>query len=412
MTGRRRPATAALCGALLVLVLEGDTTVGGLAPTGSVPIAEREVAAGADPSSSSTTAPATTTTTQPPPPDSFTLVAGGDVLLHSPLWDQAAADAAAAGRPGGYDFVPMLAGIEPVVAGADVAICHLETPLAAPEGPFSGYPSFSAPPQIADGLAATGFDACTTASNHVFDRGASGVDRTLATLEAAGVEHAGSARTPEEAAAITVLDVGDADLALLSYTFGTNGVPAPDGETWRTNLIDEAKILHDAARARQQGAEVVVVALHWGNEYQHEPTAQQDDLAPRLLASPDVDALLGHHAHVVQPVQAIGGEWVVYGMGNMLAHQGTLGPEKEEGLLVRLTFTETTPGTWQTSAAEYTVALTHRGAQPVRVVDVNRQLHDPALPPATRQRCQEAWDRSTPVVHARGAADAGLRPIA
>jgi capsule synthesis protein PGA_cap len=401
--GQRRTSAAAICGALAVLLLAGDTAVGGAARAAGVPIAQREAA----PSTVSTT----TTSTAPPPPPSFTLVAGGDVLLHSPLWDQAAADAAAAGHPG-YDFAPMLSGIEPVVGGADLAICHLETPLAPPEGPFAGYPAFSAPPQIADGLAATGFDACSTASNHVFDRGGDGVDRTLATLDAAGLQHAGSARTPAEAGSTTLLDAGEADVALLSYTFGTNGVPAPDGQAWRTNLIDEARILADAATARRRGAEVVVVALHWGNEYQPEPSEQQAALAPRLIASPDVDLLLGHHAHVVQPVASSGGEWVVYGMGNLLAHQGTLGPEKEEGLLVRFAFTETSPGHWETTGAEYTVALTQRGASPVRVVDVHRQLADPSLPPASRQRDQEAWDRSTAVVTQRGAADAGLRPLA
>jgi Bacterial capsule synthesis protein PGA_cap len=131
----------------------------------------------------------------PEPVRSFTLVAGGDVLLHEPLWAQAEADGAAAGT-GGLDFRPLLAGVAPIVQGADVAICHLETPLAPPGGPYQGYPTFSVPPEIAPALADTGFDACSTASNHTFDQGAAGVDRTLATLDAAGIRHAGSARTP------------------------------------------------------------------------------------------------------------------------------------------------------------------------------------------------------------------------
>jgi len=97
-------------------------------------------------------------------PRTFTLVATGDVLLHTALWDQASADAAASGNPAGHDFGPMLAGVRPMVSGADVAICHMETPVAPPGGPFSSYPSFSVPPEIAPALAATGYDACTTAS--------------------------------------------------------------------------------------------------------------------------------------------------------------------------------------------------------------------------------------------------------
>ena len=279
-------------------------------------------------------------------PRTFTLVATGDVLLHTALWEQARADAASAGNPGGHDFGPMLAGIRPVVSGADVAICHMETPVAPPGGPFSSYPSFSVPPEIAPALAATGYDACTTASNHTYDRGSEGVTRTLDALDAAGIRHAGSARTPQEAGTTTLLDVDGVRLALLSYTFGFNGIPAPGGETWRSNPIDERRILTDAGVARRRGADVVVVALHWGDEYNHDPNGQQQALAPRLIGSPDIDLLLGHHAHVVQPIEAIGNEWVVYGMGNLVSNQGSQGPDKLEGLLLRFRFTEQPDGGW------------------------------------------------------------------
>jgi poly-gamma-glutamate synthesis protein (capsule biosynthesis protein) len=343
-------------------------------------------------------------------PRTFTLVATGDVLLHTPLWDQAQADAASSGHPGGRDFGPMLAGIRPVVSGADVAICHMETPIAPAGGPFSSYPSFSVPPEIAPALAATGYDACTTASNHTYDRGAAGVTRTLDALDAAGIRHAGSARTPEEAGATTMLDVDGVRLALLSYTFGFNGIPAPDGQAWRSNPIDERRILADAGVARRRGAEVVVVALHWGDEYDHEPNGQQQALAPQLIRSPDIDLLLGHHAHVVQPIQAIDGEWVVYGMGNLVSNQGSQGPDKLEGLLVRFTFTERPDRRWRVTKAEFGVVLTDdRG--PVRVVDVRRALADPATDPRLRPRLETAWHRTAAVADALGAPAHGLRPI-
>lgn len=357
-------------------------------------------------SAASTTTAATTTTTTPP--RTFTLVATGDVLLHTALWHQASADAAASGRSG-HDFGPMLAAIRPVVSGADVAICHMETPVAPPGGPYSSYPSFSVPPEITQALAATGYDACTTASNHTYDRGAEGVDRTLDALDASGIHHAGSARTPQEAATTMLLDVDGVGVALLSYTYGFNGIPAPGGETWRSNLIDEARISADARAARQRGAEVVVVALHWGDEYRHEPNAQQRALAPSLIRSADIDLLLGHHAHVVQPIEAVDGEWIVYGMGNLVSNQGSQGPEKLEGLLVRFTFTETAAG-WRTSTAEFAPVLTDdRG--PVRVLDVNRALADSATDPGVRSRLQQAHDRTTTIVGQRDATQAGLRPI-
>jgi poly-gamma-glutamate capsule biosynthesis protein CapA/YwtB (metallophosphatase superfamily) len=369
------------------------------AAAGREPVSSRSEA------STTTTAPTTTTTT---PPRTFTLVATGDVLLHTALWDQASADAAASGRSG-HDFGPMLAALQPVVSGADVAICHMETPVAPPGGPYWSYPSFSVPPEIAQALAATGYDACTTASNHTYDRGAEGVTRTLDALDATGIRHAGSARTPQEAATTTLLDVDDVEVALISYTYGFNGIPAPGGETWRSNLIDEARILADATTARQRGAEVVVVALHWGDEYRHDPNAQQQALAPTLIRSPDIDLLLGHHAHVVQPVEAIDGEWVVYGMGNLVANQGARGPEKLEGLLVRFTFTETAAG-WRTTKAEFAPVLTDdRG--PIRVLDVRRALAEPATDPELRSRLQQAYDRTTTIVGQRGATAADLRPI-
>jgi Bacterial capsule synthesis protein PGA_cap len=364
-------------------------------------------------SSASTSAAATraTASTAAPPPRELTLVAAGDVLLHPPLWAQAEADAAATGRAG-RDFRPLMAGVRRLVSDADLAVCHLETPVAAAGEPPAGYPAFSVPPEIVPALADTGFDVCSTASNHTYDRGAAGVDRTLAALDAAGIAHAGSARTAEEAARVTLLRAGGAEVALLSYTFGFNGVPAPRGETWRSNPIEPARILADAATARRAGAEVVVVALHWGAEYRSEPTADQRALGPTLARSPDVDLVLGHHAHVVQPLEHVAGEWVVYGMGNFVAHHGTANPANQEGLLVRFTFRETQEG-WRVGAAEYAALHVTRGS-PLRLVDVGALLAAPDAGPVRVDptRLQEAWARTTAAAGALGAHDHGLAPIA
>jgi poly-gamma-glutamate synthesis protein (capsule biosynthesis protein) len=306
--------------------------------------------------------------------------------------------------------------VAPVVSGADLAICHLETPLAPANGPFTGYPIFSGPPQVVPALVTAGYDACTTASNHTFDKGADGVTRTLDALDAAGLAHAGSARTPQEADATTILDVtteqGPVRLALLSYTYGFNGIPYPDGETWRADEIDEATILADAAAARTRGAEVVVVALHWGTEYDQEPNEQQRDLAPRLIASPDVDLLLGHHAHVVQPVENVGGEWVVYGMGNLMANHAEPEGPKAEGLLTRFTFTEDlAAGTFSAPVAEY-LPLYQTYEFPIEVLDVPAALASGDTGTTTASRLQTALTRTTEVVTSRGGAEHGLIPLA
>ncbi|EPJ35974.1 hypothetical protein STAFG_6980 [Streptomyces afghaniensis 772] len=200
-------------------------------------------------------------------PRGFTLVASGDVLPHSSIIDRARFDAGGTG----YDFRPMLAGIRSVVSPADVALCHMETVYGA-NGDYTGYPAFKSPPEVAPALAATGYDGCSTASNHTLDDGADGIRRTLDALDRAGVRHAGSARTEEEARTVTVLQAGPAKVAHLAYTYDTNGVPLPDGQPWAVNLIDETTVLADARAAREAGADVVVVSLHWGTEWQEPPT--------------------------------------------------------------------------------------------------------------------------------------------
>jgi Bacterial capsule synthesis protein PGA_cap len=397
---RRGAATATLAAVavLAVAVAPGDVAPDG-ATTASV---GRSPATGAAIARTTVPAPAAAA-------ESFTLVATGDVLLHPPLWAQARADAVSAGGDG-YDFGPLLAGVAPVVRAADVAVCHLETPLAPAGGPFSGYPSFSVPPEIAPALAATGYDVCSTASNHTFDGGAAGVDRTLAALDAAGIRHAGSARTPAEAAAITLVPVRPGvDVALLSYTFGFNGVPAPGGDAWRANPIDEGRIAADAGRARAAGAEVVVVALHWGEEYRSGLTAQQATLGPALVRSPDVDLVVGHHAHVVQPVEPVDGEWVVYGLGNMVAFHSTRLPANEEGLLMRFTFTAG-PGGWSVSDARWEALYMTRAA-PLRLLDVGATLAGGVPAGVDPARLEEAEARTAAAVGARGGAAAGLQPL-
>lgn len=349
----------------------------------------------------------TPTPTPTPTPErrTFTLVGTGDVLLHERVWLQAERDAAETGN-GVLDFTPQLANIAPIVSDADLAICHLEVPLAPADGPYEGYPTFSGPPQVVSALDATGYDACSTASNHTFDQGAGGVTRTLDALDAAGIAHAGSARTPSEAEQTTMLDVetteGPVKVGLLSYTYGFNGIPYPASETFWANEIDEQEILADAATARQRGAEVVVVALHWGTEYDHDPNSQQAEVAPRLIGAPDIDLLLGHHAHVVQPIENIGGKWVVYGMGNLMANHAEPEGPKSEGLLTRFTFTEDLPtGRFAITAAEY-LPLYQTYEPPVEVLVVPAAIVSGQTGTTTVARLEQALTRTTEVVTSRG----------
>lgn len=345
---------------------------------------------------------------QPVPPRSFTVVAGGDILIHPALSDQAAADARAGGA-GGYDYAPLLAGIRPVVSAADLAICHLETPLAPPGGPFSGYPTFSAPPQIAAALARTGYDACSTASNHTLDKGYNGVRRTLDALDAAGIRHTGSARSAAEAGTPAIYDVNGVRIGHLSYTYGFNGLSLPAGQPWLGNRIDPAAILAAARASRKAGAEVVIVSLHWGTEYQHEPTQEQTDLAATLVRDPAVDLILGHHAHVVQPFERVGTKWVAYGMGNQVARHSEPRGVTEEGAMARFRFTLGPDRRWQVTEARFVPTLVDLGP-PIRLRDVQAALADPATPAATRTRLTQALNRTQQIVFSRGADRTGLTP--
>ncbi len=337
--------------------------------------------------------------------DRISIAITGDVLLHERLWATARFDG-----HGAMDFAPALAPVKALVSGADLAICHLETPLAPAAGPYHGYPRFSAPPQVATALKQTGYDACSTASNHSFDGGAAGVTRTLDTLDAVGLRHAGTARTPAEAVTPVLIDVRGVEVALLSYTFGFNGLPYPGGDTWRANRLDESRIRAAAKTARAAGAQIVVLVCHWGTEYSHQPNTQQRTLAPRFAADPDIDLVVGHHAHVVQPLEKIGDTWVAYGLGNFVAAHAESSASNTEGLLVRFTFRRAADGSWHTSNAEY-AALLDTAAVPVRVLDVRHELGTHGSGLASPDRLRQAQRSTEAIVNSRGAAEDGATPI-
>lgn len=330
-----------------------------------------------------------------PGPASFTLVAGGDVLIHPALTEQALTDSATP-EP---DFGPLLAGVAPAVSAADLALCHLEVPLAESGGPYAGYPSFNAPPQVAAALAAAGYDSCSTASNHTLDQGRDGVVRTLDALDDAGLAHTGSARSAPEAARPLIHDLGVARVAQLSYSYGYNGQELPPDAPWLANTLDPGAVLRAARAAKQAGADLVIVSLHWGAEYRSEPTAEQRKIAAELLADPAVDLIVGHHAHVVQPFERIGGEWVAYGLGNHVARHAEPRGTTEEGVMARFTFTRHPGGAWRVTRAEYLPTLVRLQA-PIRLVDLT------VVPPSAR--VVQALERIDRVVLSRGAAGAGL----
>ncbi|MFB6520979.1 CapA family protein [Streptomyces sp. NPDC056401] len=337
----------------------------------------------------------------------FTLVGTGDIIPYPSIIQRAADDSA---EKGGYDFRKILAGVKPIVSAADLAICHHEIPYGRPGGPYTGYPLFKAPHQLADALKDTGYDSCSTASNHTLDDGYDGLVRVLDHLDRVGIRHVGSARGAEEAKAPAVVEAGGAKVAQLDYTYGTNGVPLPEGKPWAVNLIDPVRIVADARAARAAGAHVVVLSVHWGSEWQTAPDKQQLELAQALTASrgadglPDIDLILGTHNHVPQPYEKVNGTWVVYGMGDQVA--SFYEAEKARGnmsSIPRFTFAPAAahPGRWEVVKAEYLTQFSDM-RPPFRVVCTSCEA-------TSADSTYTAADREvTKAVMSRGAAEQGL----
>lgn len=301
----------------------------------------------------------------PPEPRQIRIAATGDLLIHSPVWR--AADAHAPGEA--FDFVPLLRGVGPIVEPADLGICHLEVPLTRDRSRLSSYPIFNAPADLARAVAAIGWDVCSTASNHSADQGFPGLVETLDVLDEAGVAHRGTARTPEEDATPVLLPAGPATVGLVAATYGLNGLPVPGGHPWSVDLIDVPAILADARAARAAGADLVVAALHWGEEYRHAPTAFQQDVAAAVMADGAVDAIIGHHAHVVQPIALVAGRPVVYGLGNLLSGQ-TQREVTRDGVVVVLTATEDpATGRWAFTSIDWGATQVARGSYEVLPAD-------------------------------------------
>lgn len=323
----------------------------------------------------------------PPPaagePRSFTIAATGDLLIHGPI-------AARARTEEGWDFTPMFRRVAPILRSADLAVCHVESPMSRDNTRLSYYPRFRVPNQLAEAIRRAGYDTCSLASNHSLDRGVDSVRGTIEALDRAGVAHTGAARSPAEAKRLNLLRVKDAYAAHLSYTYGLNTGPPPDGMAYLVNILDEAAVLDEARRARAAGAHFVIVSLHWGREYSRRPSAYQIELGARLLSSPDIDLILGHHTHMIQPIVEIDGKFLAYGLGNFLSNQSprtcrSCPPGAQDGVILHFTVTEDPArGRWYVSAVSHT---------PTRVDPASFEIVnvlEPAAPEERRARAASA----------------------
>ncbi len=268
----------------------------------------------------------------PTKPVKLTVEVNGDLLIHTSVWQQALRDG-----HGHYDFYPMLHEIAPYLRSADLAICHIETPMTP--RPPQGYPVFNTPTALAAAIRRAGWRVCDTASNHSLDQGQYGIDQTGRALDRAGVLHTGSFPSRAARGRTLILNVKGVRVAFLAYTEMTNGFPLP--HPWSVNLIDVARVRRAARIARRRGAQVVIVNFHWGTQYQSAPDAFQESTARALAGDPDITAIVGQHVHVVQPIVRVHGKLVVFGEGQVLSDDGAscCPVQTEDGMLVFLHIT-------------------------------------------------------------------------
>lgn len=274
----------------------------------------------------------------PVPEDTVvTLMAVGDIMFHYPQVVSAKTE------DGGYDFSSPFEYIKDRVQGVDLAIANLETVIAGEGETPKGYPRFRSPREVLDGIKEAGFDILVTANNHSADRGRDGIIRTIEELENRQLEYIGTSMG--EKRDYIIKEVKGIKIGILSYTFGLNGLESlltPEELQNMVNLIDAERISTSISEARMNGAEVIIVYLHWGHEYHRDASDEQRSLAA-FLSENGADLILGSHPHVVQEMDSINVEGkdipVVYSMGNLLSNQRyeTMGVSyTEDGLLVSI----------------------------------------------------------------------------
>jgi poly-gamma-glutamate capsule biosynthesis protein CapA/YwtB (metallophosphatase superfamily) len=247
-----------------------------------------------------------------------TISAIGDMLIHNSVYNDAKVDE-------GYDFKPMLEQVKPYLSDTTISIANQETMIGGVDLGLSSYPSFNSPTEVGDALKWAGVNVVTIANNHTLDRGEEAIQRAIEHWETIDMMYTGAYKNDEDSENIRVLETEEGiSVAFLSYTYGTNGIPVPNGKDYLVNLIDQELIASEINEAKEL-ADAVVLSLHFGNEYERLPNQAQKDLV-QFVADQGVDVVIGHHPHVLQPMEWVTGEsgnktLVAYSLGNFLSGQ-------------------------------------------------------------------------------------------
>ena len=261
-----------------------------------------------------------------PDTDCISMLVNGDLLFHPNLWKHFAGANTAATDGTAFDFTPLFETMKPYIQASDIAVCEFETPIAKRGGPYTGYPVFNVPPEVADAAASVGYTACTHATNHSWDQGADGIARLWDTLASKGIAQTGSYKTEEDSTKPLVIDspTGGGKLGLVTGTVSLNGMTAD--HDWQVDRLREAgdpqhqsdidRAVAKAKAAREQGADVVAMAMHAVQEYIDYADSWQVSEAHELADTGAFDVIYGAGCHCAQPIENYNGTWIIYGLGN------------------------------------------------------------------------------------------------
>lgn len=301
-----------------------------------------------------------------PDTDCISMLVNGDLLFHPNLWKHFAGANTAATDGTAFDFTPLFETMKPYIQASDIAVCEFETPIAKRGGPYTGYPVFNVPPEVADAAASVGYTACTHATNHSWDQGADGIARLWDTLASKGIAQTGSYKTKEDSTKPLVIDspTGGGKLGLVTGTVSLNGMTAD--HDWQVDRLREAgdpqhqsdidRAVAKAKAAREQGADVVAMAMHSVQEYIDYADSWQVSEAHELADTGAFDVIYGAGCHCAQPIENYNGTWIIYGLGNTVTVSAPASRiVNNQGVTARIQFAgrKGVAGAWRVSRIDW-----------------------------------------------------------
>lgn len=305
-----------------------------------------------------------------------TLIFAGDAMQHMPQVYAAKTDS-------GYNYHQDFEFIKKKISNADIAGVNLETTFGGK--PYTGYPRFSSPNEYAAGLHNAGFDIFFTANNHALDTGEKGLEQTIQVIKELGAKQTGTFASNEQRDLhypLMIIKKG-IRIAFLNYTYGTNGLIVKEPNI--VNIIDTLVIKKDIAAAKLLKPDIMIAVMHWGEEYHKTPSLNQKSTA-QFLFNNDVRIIIGHHSHVVQPIQTYTENdsithTVFYSLGNFISNQRK--PNRDGGMLAEIVLSKAADNAPTTiESVDYSLAWVHkyyknqRPAYRILPMDKNHSMED------------------------------------